>query len=339
MRQPHSFDSSKDVPEALGGRLMLILKFNSFRGGNAPSSASQRWADNKLASCQQLRGEGSPANPLERLKVERHKLRKAGLPFSVSSRGNCVKHKMAFLLLLVGITLPASARQVTLAQLEQLLASAQGKPDADVARQLWDLELTERLSSAQLAHLQVPFPGTKTRQSLLAIADASAFLKLPAVEAPPPAPSLATQRQIMGLVANYVADTIHQLPNFFARQLTTHFEDQPMRRSTVTTAAAFYKPLHAAGTVTTSTVFYRDGREVVDPGPVKVKKSDAPVPGLKTQGVFGPILQIVLIDAAQNKLAWSHWEQSDAAQWAVFAYSVPQENSHYQVTYCCVPEP
>ncbi len=112
-----------------------------------------------------------------------------------------------------------------------------------------------------------------------------------------------------------------------------------MRRSTVTTAAAFYKPLHAAGTVTTSTVFYRDGREVVDSGPVKVKKSEAPVPGLKTQGVFGPILQIVLVDAAQNKLAWSHWEQSDAAQWAVFAYSVPQENSHYQVTYCCVPDP
>lgn len=247
--------------------------------------------------------------------------------------------KIAFLLLIVGIALPACARQVTLAQLEQVLTSAQGKSDGDVARLLSDLELTERLSTAQLVHWQVQFPGTKTRQSLLGLADASAFLKLPAAEAPPPAPSLATQRQIMGLVANYVADTIHQLPNFFARQLTTHFADQPMRRSSPTNAAAFYQPLHAASAPTTSTVLYRDGREVVDAGPVKVKKSDAPVAGLKTQGVFGPILQIVLIDAAQNKLSFSHWEQSDAAQWAVFAYSVPQEKSHYQVTYCCVPDP
>ena len=47
----------------------------------------------------------------------------------------------------------------------------------------------------------------------------------------------------------------------------------------------------------------------------------------------------MLIDAAQNKLAWSHWEQADAGQLAVFGYSVPQEKSRYQVTYCCVPDP
>ncbi len=105
-----------------------------------------------------------------------------------------MKSKIAFLLLFLGLTLPVYAKQVTLAQLEELLALAQGKPDADVARQLWDLELTERLSSAQLTRLQVQFPGTKTRQSLLAIADASAFLKLPAAEAhrqPPASPTSA----------------------------------------------------------------------------------------------------------------------------------------------------
>ena len=245
--------------------------------------------------------------------------------------------KIALLLLLIGIALPVYARQVTLAELEQVLASAQGKSDSEVARMLSDLELTERMSTAQLVHWQQQFPGTKARQSILAIADASAFLQLPAAESP--APRLAIQRQIMSLVATYVADTIHQLPNFFARQLTTHFEDQPMRRSTAASPAAIYKPLHATGASTVSNVFYSDGREVIDPGPVKVKKSEAPVVHLKTQGVFGPILQIVLIDAAQNKLVWSHWEQADAGQLAVFGYSVPQEKSRYQVTYCCVPDP
>ena len=215
----------------------------------------------------------------------------------------------------------------------------QGKPDSDVARLLADVELTQRLSTPRLIYWQQQFPGAKSRQSLLVIADASAFLKLPPEEAPPSTPSLAVQRQIMSLVANYVADTIHQLPNFFARQITTHFEDQPMRRSTASSAAVIYKPLHPAGTPTVSSVLYRDGREVIDPGPVNAKKSDAPAAHLKTQGVFGPILQIVLIDAARNKLAWSHWEQGDAGQLAVFGYSVPQENSHYYVTYCCVTDP
>ena len=142
--------------------------------------------------------------------------------------------KIALLLLLIGIALPVYARQVTLAELEQVLASAQGKSDSEVARMLSDLELTERMSTAQLVHWQQQFPGTKARQSILAIADASAFLQIPAAESP--APRLAIQRQIMSLVATYVADTIHQLPNFFARQLTTHFEDQPMRRSTAASA-------------------------------------------------------------------------------------------------------
>ena len=60
--------------------------------------------------------------------------------------------KLGLLLLLVGIAFPAlAAKRVTVEQLEQLLAAAHGKPDAEVARQLSDLELTERLSSARLS--------------------------------------------------------------------------------------------------------------------------------------------------------------------------------------------
>src|SRR5206468_4005766 len=45
---------------------------------------------------------------------------------------------------------------------------------------------------------------------------------------------------------------------------------------------------------------------------------------------------LVLVDAAQNKLAWGHWEQGANGPLAVFRYSVPKENSHYEVRYCCV---
>jgi VWFA-related protein len=47
---------------------------------------------------------------------------------------------------------------------------------------------------------------------------------------------------------------------------------------------------------------------------------------------------MVLLDAAQSKLVWSHWEQGPAGPQAVFLYAVPREKSHYEVNYCCVAE-
>lgn len=60
--------------------------------------------------------------------------------------------KLALLLLLAGTVPPAfSAKHVTLDTVDQLLIHAHGKPDARVAKQLFGLELTERVSSARLA--------------------------------------------------------------------------------------------------------------------------------------------------------------------------------------------
>jgi hypothetical protein len=68
--------------------------------------------------------------------------------------------KLTVLLLLVALTCPAFAsKRVTVSQLEELLAAAPGKPDAEVAQQISDLELTERLSTTTLARLKTNSPG------------------------------------------------------------------------------------------------------------------------------------------------------------------------------------
>ena len=138
----------------------------------------------------------------------------------------------------------------------------------------------------------------------------------------------------MGLVANYVTKTIPQLPNFLATRATTRFEDTPLLQK----PGGFipYEPLHQVGT-SSATVLYRDGREFEDAAATRIKTTAAQ--GLTTWGEFGPILAIVLLDAAQSKLAWSHWEQGPAGPQAVFAYEVPKEKSHYEVNYCCVANP
>jgi VWFA-related protein len=246
--------------------------------------------------------------------------------------------KLAVLLLLAGLALPAfAAKRVTVEQLEQALAAAQGKSDAEVARQLSNFELTERFSSLKLSRWKSDLPGDKARQALVALADASAFLDPPAAEIPStPAPDFAAQRQIMGLVVHYVSTTIPQLPNFLATRATERFEDSP-REQNMQSPLNQYRPLHRVGSSNAS-VIYRDGKEVVDAEPAKAEKPTGFEQGLRTWGEFGPILSTILVDAARNKLVWSRWEQGAAGPLAVFTYAVPREKSHYEVAYCCIPD-
>jgi VWFA-related protein len=235
--------------------------------------------------------------------------------------------------ILAGFALPANAaNRVTVEQLQQLLAAANAKPDAELAQQLSGLELTERLSSASLFRLEATLAGETSRQALVALADASAFLDPPAAEIPSrPIPDVAEQRHMLALTVAYVVKTIPLLPNFFATRTTNRFEDTPQ----LVSGAFFvpYQPVHPSGK-TTATVLYRDGKEAIDTG--ASKKPPPMTAGLNTVGVFGPILSTILLDAAQSKLSWARWEQGPAGPEAVFSYSVPKEKSHYEVNYCCI---
>ena len=247
-----------------------------------------------------------------------------------------MKRSVTVLLILSAITIRSQAvKRVTVAQLEQLISISQAKQDSDLAYQIGDVQLTERLSETAIARLYAALPGERSRQALTAIAAASEFQAPPAGEGPvTAAPDLAGQRRIMGLVADYVIKTIPQLPNFSATRTTTRFEDTPLLQR----SDAFftpYEPLHQVS-VSSVTVFYRDGREVEESLPAKTKST--PAQGLSSSGEFGPMLSAVLLDAAKSKLVWSHWENGPAGLQAVFRYEVPREKSHYEVNYCCVAE-
>jgi VWFA-related protein len=238
-------------------------------------------------------------------------------------------HRLAIAALAAALTVPAGAvERVTVAQLEQAVTASHGRPDLEVAQQLSGLELTERLSRTRFAQLLADLPGEKCQQQLVALADSSEFLNLPATEIPSTAaPDAAAQRQMMALVVNYVTRTVHQLPNFFATRETTRFEDRPQ-------VTYGYLPLHFVGKLSKSVV-YRDGQEMVEAGATKAKGQQPEAQGLVSWGEFGPILSTVLLDAAQSKLAWSHWEQGANGPEAVFGYSVPGQKSHYWVQTCC----
>jgi VWFA-related protein len=229
----------------------------------------------------------------------------------------------------------AQVQRIPVEELEHMVARGHGKLDAEVARELAGIELTERLSTARLAQLRADLPGDKSRQALLVLADTSAFLEPPASEIPATAtPTLAAQQRMMTLTVSYLGKSLPLLPNLFATRDTVRFESKPIPAGS---ADFTDNPLHEVGR-SAVTVLYRDNQEFVDAGSKKTGTPGPPDRGLATWGEFGPILGIVMIDAARSRLTWSHWELSPTGPQAVFHYSVPREKSHYDVRFCCVSD-
>lgn len=227
------------------------------------------------------------------------------------------------------------SEQVTVAELNQVLAERTGRHDAELAARLGKMELTERLGSSQLPALLAGLPGDKSRAALVALADLSLFANPPASETPPtPAPDDVAQRAMMARVVDYVARINHKLPDFFATRKTSRYEDWPQGLLYKGAIAGRYIPPQLVGS-SQNTITYRNGEEVVEKGTSKYRKQVTNERGLYSWGLFGPVLATVLVDASKSSSSWSRWEQDGDRQLAVFRYSVPMEISTYHVKFCC----
>lgn len=228
-----------------------------------------------------------------------------------------------------------AARRVTVEQLDRVLAAASNESDAELARQLSTLELSERLSDTKLSSWTASLRGKKARQALVALADVSAFLDPPAAEIPrDAAPDLTAQRVIVSLAVDYVNNTIPKLPNFYATRATVRYEETPQYIDSSTPIA--YRPFNVAASFK-ETVLYSNGKEVVDFSRDKGKKRKVEDGHLVTYGVFGPLLGAVT-DAIASGLIWSRWELGTGTPHAVFHYEIPGQKSRYQVGACCLPD-
>ncbi|MGA2087120.1 MAG: hypothetical protein ABSG60_16545, partial [Terracidiphilus sp.] len=192
-----------------------------------------------------------------------------------------------------------AAKRVTVEQLEQSLATdnAAHRVDAEVAHQLGDLELSERLTDVTLGRIAAKLPlGPLTALALQLLTDQSAFLDPPPSELPAAAaPDAATQERMMDAARGYVIQTVPHLPNFFATRATNHFDDGPqvLEKGGWPVRAG----LHLVGTVSRE-ITYRDGQEMQDSTSQTASTSPgAPLAqqelGLHTFGEFGPELSIV----------------------------------------------
>jgi VWFA-related protein len=226
-------------------------------------------------------------------------------------------------------------RRITVAELQQQLLAARALSEGEVASQLSNLELTERLSDEKLASWTAELRGKQARQALTALADQSAFLE------PPPEdtssdlpPDQDAQRHMISLTAEYLRSTMPRLPDFFAKRISVRYEENPEYREGSTLVEP--KPTHEVEH-SKATVIYRNGSEVLE---AKAKQSEKQDRYLITYGTFGPLLRAVMDPiAAPGGLAWSRWEKIEGGgRRAIFRYEVSAQGSRYQSGGCCLPD-
>jgi len=228
-----------------------------------------------------------------------------------------------------------AAKPSSVLGIEKTLADNRQTGDGKLAAILTGLTLTERANAARLSRWNSRAPGPQTRQVLLALADGSTFLPLPAEDVPAmPAPSLAEQRRMIDAFAKFLGRNLPGLPNFRATRLTTYFEDRPPRQLPLSTDPAESdplrnRPLHVVGTSTIK-VAYVEGHEVTERNS-GFEDANLYASRFTTAGEFGPILYGVMMDATQNKLAWARWESSADGPLAVFHFDATKDKSHYSL--------
>lgn len=233
--------------------------------------------------------------------------------------------------LIVIVALPCwGAKRLTVSQLEQTLStvSTAHKPDAEIARQISGLELTERLTEVTLDRLNKLFAtGPYTSIALQLLADRSAFLDPPSSELPPtPAPDAATQQHLLEAAQRFAIETLPRLPNLLATRTTFNFDDSPQEGPKGGYSERL--GLHLVGT-SKAEVSVLNERE--HSSSVAESASTHMQGGLLTWGEFGSTLLIILSDSSQGKITWSHWEQISSGLLAVFHYQVPKALSHYEI--------
>ena len=236
------------------------------------------------------------------------------------------------------------AQHMTVDRLRGMLAAqkAAHKSDSDMAGKVGGVTLTEQLTAPTLEKLEAELqPGAKTVEALDLQADVSGFLDPPPDELPTQAPPDAAACELMLRRAiEFAAITMHRMPDFLATRSTRSFDDRPLLISPSGWYPA-HSDLHLAGTFTQQ-ITYRNGREVSSAhSSQQDPKADPPASpsGLTSSGEFGPVLATVITDALKGKLTWNHWEQTSAGVAAVFHFEIPQDASHYSVSFCWVVGP
>ena len=249
--------------------------------------------------------------------------------------------------LLVGVLavcFAATAQSLTVRELVGFVQSSQqlireGKQtDAEVAKYLAKVRLTERLDDRTIEELQGYGIAEKTLQALQALRDRTKSLmaaKPIPPEAPPtpiPPPTSEEQAAIISDVRDYALNYSKNLPDFICTQVTRRYAAP--KPGTRWGGSALGDPSWQAQDVLQIRLSYFQQKEkytVVLANNTIVNKDYEQMGGSKSFGEFGSMLREIFEPSSEARFEWDHWGTLRGKRVMAFAYHVSQSRSQYRL--------
>ena len=240
--------------------------------------------------------------------------------------------------------LVAAAQTLSLRELVGFVQSSEklikeGKQtDAEVAKYLAKVKLTERLDDRVIEEMQSSGIGAKTLQALQALRDRTKDLmaaKPIAPEARPtpiPPPSSEEQAAIITDVREYALNYSKNLPDFICTQVTRRFA-APMP-GTRWGGSSLSEPSWQAQDVLQIRLSYFQQKEkytVVLANNAIVNKDYEQMGGSKSFGEFGSMLREIFEPGTEARFEWDHWGTLRGKRVMAFSYHVSQSRSQYRL--------
>jgi hypothetical protein len=242
------------------------------------------------------------------------------------------------------VCLVAAAQTLNLRELVSFVQSSEqlikeGKQtDAELAKYLAKVKLSERLDDRVIEELQSQGIGAKTLQALQALRDRTKDLmaaKPIAPEARPtpiPPPSSEEQAAIITDVREYALNYSKNLPDFICTQVTRRYA-APMP-GTKWGGSALSQPSWQAQDVLQIRLSYFQQKEkytVVLANNTIVNKDYEQMGGSKSFGEFGSMLREIFEPGTEARFEWDHWGTLRGKRVMAFAYHVSQSRSQYRL--------
>jgi hypothetical protein len=244
----------------------------------------------------------------------------------------------------LAVCLVAAAQTLNLRELvgfvqssEQLIKEGK-QTDAEVAKYLAKVKLTERLDDRVIEELQSQGIGAKTLQALQALRDRTKDLMAakpvapPARPAPDPPPSSEEQAAIISDVREYALGYSKNLPDFICTQVTRRYA-APMP-GTKYGGSSLSEPSWQAQDVLQIRLSYFQQKEkytVVLANNTIVNKDYEQMGGSKSFGEFGSMLREIFEPGTEARFEWDHWGTLRTKRVMAFSYHVSQSRSQYRL--------
>lgn len=246
----------------------------------------------------------------------------------------CMRVK-AFAVLLL-LTVAASAQTpLNLKQLASFIETSQKQKlnDADMAKFLKTVKLTEKLEDRTIEEWLAGGIGAKTRLALEALREQSKSLTVAHLAAPPapdPPPSLEEQGKIIADAREYALNYSKSLPNFLCTQV--------VRRKAAPVGSVRSDgeaPWQTQDTLTLRLSYFeqKEDYKLILLNNQMTNQDYKTLGGATSTGEFGSLLREVFEPRTEAQFEWDHWGTLRGRRSMVFRYRVEQSRSQWGIDY------